>query len=95
MIGFFFGLLDLVTPVVSGLVLAVWGLLTGASVGAAFGFAKHWFSRGRRDFFSVKRLEPRRYDVVAEGEVAEQARGTLAHVGVNGHRLTKGEQDIA
>lgn len=71
--GFIFGLLDWVTPLISGLTLAFYGVVFGAILGALFGLATHVFSRGRRDFSSVSRLQASRYDVVVDEEIADEA----------------------
>ncbi|MFG2660146.1 general stress protein [Streptomyces sp. NPDC048425] len=78
LIGWIFGLLNWLDPVVSGLVLALYGLVFGAVVGALFGLLLHTAQGGRRDFTSVRTLQPSRYDVVADEEVADEAARLLA-----------------
>ncbi|MET7572144.1 general stress protein [Streptomyces sp. NPDC005492] len=78
LIGWIFGLLNWLDPVVSGLVLALYGLIFGAVVGALFGLLLHTAQGGRRDFASVRSLQPSRYDVVADEEVADEAARLLA-----------------
>jgi hypothetical protein len=73
LIGFVFGLFSLVDPLVSGFLLAIYGLVFGALLGAAFGLVSHTLSGGRRDFSSVGGMRADSYDVVADEEVAEDA----------------------
>ena len=73
LLGFLLGLFDWFDPLVSGLWLAWWGLLLGGDIGALIGGAAHWLSGGRRAFSSLAHLEADRYDVMAEGPVAEEA----------------------
>jgi hypothetical protein len=78
LVGFVFGLFSLVDPLVSGLLLAFYGLLFGALIGAAFGLISHALSGGRRDFSSVGVMRAESYDVVADDEVAESAARRLS-----------------
>src|SRR5215470_5559119 len=83
--GLFIGLLvGLFTagPTWIGLILG--GLLIGAAWGAIFGFASHAATRGRRDFSSAQSLTASRYDVIARGGTAEQARSILQQAGLLG-----------
>lgn len=41
-----------------------------------------WFSRGRRNLSSFKRLEAGPYDIVAQAEVANEARQMLTRAGL-------------
>ncbi len=81
LIGFIFGLFSLVTPLVSALALALYGLIFGAIVGAIFGLLFYSFSGGQRDFTSVGNIRAQRYDVVVDGEVANEAERLLAGLG--------------
>jgi hypothetical protein len=63
--------------------LIVGGVLIGAAFGAVFGFAGHAATRGRRDFSSTSRLTARRYDVIARGGHAEEARTVLARAALS------------
>ncbi|MDP8992426.1 MAG: glycine zipper family protein [Actinomycetota bacterium] len=72
-LGFFFGLFDWVELLVSGAILAAYGLVIGAVAGALMGLLNHGLSAGRRDFSSVPRLAGDHYDVVADLPVAEEA----------------------
>jgi len=58
--------------------------LIGAVWGAVFGYAGHAATRGRRDFSSQRSLTAMRYDVIARGGHADEARddGAPAHVEV-------------
>jgi len=81
--GLFIGLLvGLFTtgPTWIGLILG--GLLIGAAWGAIFGFATHAATRGRRDFSSAKTLTASRYDIIARGATAPQARSILQQAGM-------------
>lgn len=80
-IGFIFGLFSLVTPLVSALTLAFYGLIFGAIVGALFGLLFYSFSGGQRDFTSVGNIRAQRYDVVVDGEVADEAQRLLVGLG--------------
>ncbi|MFF3988063.1 general stress protein [Streptomyces sp. NPDC001797] len=73
LVGWIFGLLNWLNPVVSGLLLALYGLIFGAVVGALFGVLLHAAQGGRRDFASVRSIEPGRYEVVADEDVADEA----------------------
>lgn len=73
LIGWIFGLLSWIDPLVSALVLAGYGLVFGAIVGAAFGLLVHALHRGQRDFRSVSGLRPSSYDVVVDVQVADRA----------------------
>ncbi|MDN3027855.1 general stress protein [Streptomyces sp. S.PB5] len=57
------------------------GLLYGAAFGALFGFAGHAMTGGHRDFASRSQIVAARYDVVAEADVAEEAKNLLIKLG--------------
>ncbi|MFF6829146.1 general stress protein [Streptomyces longwoodensis] len=63
------------------LVLMLSGLAYGAVFGAVFGFAGHALSGGHRDFSSRSQIVAVRYDVVADAEVAEEAKNLLIKLG--------------
>ncbi|MQY13438.1 hypothetical protein SRB5_35860 [Streptomyces sp. RB5] len=63
------------------LLLMLSALLYGALFGALFGFAGHAFTGGRRDFASRSQIVASRYDVVAEPDVAEDAKNMLIKLG--------------
>ncbi|MEV7687413.1 general stress protein [Streptomyces bungoensis] len=73
LVGWVFGLLNWLNPVVSGLLLALYGLIFGAVVGALLAVLLHAAQGGRRNFASVRSMEPSRYDVVADEDVADEA----------------------
>jgi hypothetical protein len=54
----------------------------GVLGGALFGFAAHAATRGQRDFSSVRVLSAGRYDLIARGGSADQARTMLAELGL-------------
>ncbi|WP_458248409.1 general stress protein [Streptomyces sp. MAI_2237] len=78
LVGWIFGLLNWLDPVVSGLLLALYGMLFGAVVGALFGVLLHAAQGGHRNFASVRSIEPSRYDVVVDENVADEAVRLLA-----------------
>jgi hypothetical protein len=57
--------------------LMLGGVLFGAVFGAVFGFIAHAVTGGRRDFTSRSQIVAGRYDVVADAEVAEDAKNRL------------------
>ncbi|AXI80896.1 general stress protein [Peterkaempfera bronchialis] len=67
-------------PVWLGLIVG--GILIGAVWGALFGFVGHAATRGRRDFSSTKSLVASRYDLIARGGHADQARAALERAGL-------------
>ncbi|CAM5304551.1 Membrane protein OS=Streptomyces antimycoticus OX=68175 GN=SANT12839_087390 PE=4 SV=1 [Streptomyces antimycoticus] len=62
------------------IVLLVSGLVYGAVFGAIFGFVGHTMTRGQRDFSSRSQIVAARYDVVADAEVADEAKNMLARL---------------
>ncbi|MGW3645615.1 general stress protein [Streptomyces sp. NPDC000878] len=80
LIGWIFGLLNWLDPVVSGLLLALYGLVFGALGGALLGLLVYAAQRGRRNFASVRFMQPSWYDVVADDAVAEEAVRLLAEL---------------
>ena len=52
----------------------------GVLGGAVFGFAAHAATRGQRDFSSVRVLSAGRYDLIARGGSADQARAMLTEL---------------
>lgn len=72
--GFILGLFGVITPLVSGFVLAAWGLVIGAAIGALVGLVGHAAMGGQRDFSSVSGLRAARYDLMAAADVAAEAR---------------------
>ncbi|MFF4231834.1 general stress protein [Streptomyces sp. NPDC001820] len=81
LIGWLFGLFNWLNPVVSALLLALYGLIFGAVVGALLGLIMYAMQRGRRDFTSVSAMQPSRYEVVVDVEVADRAAALLDQLG--------------
>jgi hypothetical protein len=77
-VGLLFGLLNWFDPLISGLLLGLYGVVFGAAVGALVGLLSQALASGRRDFSSARSLEAGRYDVLADAEVADDARARLA-----------------
>lgn len=78
LIGWIFGLFDWINPLIASLLLALYGLIFGAVIGALLGLVMHALQRGRRDFASVRLVQPRRYEVLVDKEVADEATRLLA-----------------
>jgi hypothetical protein len=76
-IGWVVGLLDLPRPILTGVVLAFYGMVLGAAVGAGIGLVLYALRGGRRDFQASSALRPQRYDVVADAAVVERAQQLL------------------
>jgi hypothetical protein len=77
LIGWLFGLFNWFTPLLATLTLVLYGLVFGAVLGAIFGLIVHALQGGRRDFASVRVMLPSRYEVVADEQVADEARNLL------------------
>jgi hypothetical protein len=72
--GLFFGLLlGLFSNGSAWFLVIIGSAAIGALWGAAFGYAAHRATRGRRDFGSVKGLEAERYDVYVDASRADEA----------------------
>lgn len=80
LVGFLLGFLSLFEPVVSGTVLALWGLLLGAVTGVLLGLVGHGLSLGHRDFASVGAFHASRFDIVVDPDVAAGAAKYLREV---------------
>lgn len=78
LLGWIFGLFDWADPLVSALLLALYGLLIGAVIGAVIAVIAYALQGGTRDFVSVTSMRPRRYELVVDDEVADQAARLLA-----------------
>ncbi|MBT2388773.1 glycine zipper family protein [Streptomyces sp. ISL-1] len=81
LIGWLFGLFNWLNPVLSALLLALYGLIFGAVVGALLGLIMYAMQRGRRDFTSVSAMQPSRYEVVVDVEVADRAAALFDQLG--------------
>lgn len=79
-VGWLLGLFSLAAPLMAALVLGLWGLVIGAVIGAVVGLIGHGLSGGRRDFSSISTIRAERYDVLADVEVAEEARSMIESV---------------
>ena len=73
LLGWVFGLFDWADPLVSALLLGLYGLLIGAVIGALIAMLVYALQGGRRDFASVIAMRPRRYELVVDDEVADRA----------------------
>lgn len=82
LVGFLLGLFSFFHPVVSGFVLAFWGLLLGGAVGLALGVGGHSLALGRRDFASVGGFNAGRFDVVVDADFAQRASKHLRESGL-------------
>lgn len=80
LIGWIFGLLNWIDPIIAGILLACYGLAFGAVVGALVGFSLYALQRDRHDFRAVSSLQPRHYDLVADCAVANEALRLLGSV---------------
>jgi hypothetical protein len=78
LLGWVFGLFDWADPLVSALLLALYGLLIGAVIGAIIAVIVYALQGGRRDFASVTVMGPRRFELVVDDAVADQAARLLA-----------------
>ncbi|HEY0449615.1 general stress protein [Actinophytocola sp.] len=78
LIGWLFGLFNWYSPILASLTLALYGLVFGAVIGALFGLIVHALQRGRRDFASIRVMQPARYELVVDEEVADEAMNLLA-----------------
>ena len=73
LIGWIFGLFSWIQPLLASFTLAVYGLVFGAIVGAVIGLVMHAAQGGRRDFSAVQIMQPTRYEVLVDTEVADEA----------------------
>jgi hypothetical protein len=81
LVGWLFGLFNWFEPLVAAAWLAFDGFWFGGVVGALLGLLMHALLRGRRDFGSVSGMTADRFDVVADGDVAEEAARLLGGLG--------------
>lgn len=77
--GWVFGLFSWIAPLVAGLMLAAYGLIFGAVAGALLGLLLHALQGGRRDFSSIRVMQPSRYQLYVDIEVAAEAERKLAN----------------
>lgn len=76
--GWILGLFDLVSPPISGVLLALYGAVAGAILGALLGLAGHALTGGRRDFASISAFRADSYDLLVDDTHADQAAQLLA-----------------
>lgn len=69
LIGWLFGHANWLDPVVSALLLALYGLIFGAVVGALFGMPLHAL-QDCRAFASLRSMQPNRYEDVVDEAIA-------------------------
>ena len=69
------------SPRSSTFLLILSGIIYGAIFGGLFGFTAQALTGGRRDFASRSQIVATRYDVVADAEVAEDAKNLLIKLG--------------
>jgi uncharacterized membrane protein len=82
LIGWIFGIFNWINPLITGLLLALYGLVIGAVIGAIIGLILYAMQRGRRDFASVTIMSPKRYELVVDDEVADEAARLLLEAGI-------------
>ncbi|MFC9498836.1 general stress protein [Streptomyces sp. NPDC056982] len=73
LIAWLFGLVDWLDHVISALLLALYGLIFGAAVGALFGMPAHALQGVRRDFASFRSMQPSKYKAVVHEAVGDGA----------------------
>jgi len=74
------GWLGLITPLISGPILALYGVLIGAIVGAVAGFIRQVAFGDPRDFAWAQRIDAGRYDVMVEESFAREAGRLLSRL---------------
>ncbi|QBY10379.1 glycine zipper family protein [Deinococcus metallilatus] len=81
-IGLFIGLLFGLLGLAGGNILfaVAYGMVMGAITGLVWGLVSYAMTGGRRDFTSIGGMRADRYVIVADAEVAEQARALLANL---------------
>jgi hypothetical protein len=72
-----FGLVDWVSPILTGIILALYGLVFGALIGAVSGAIYYLLTSSRRNFLSEESLMPTRYEVLVDTAFATEARRLL------------------
>ncbi|MEU7819856.1 general stress protein [Catellatospora sp. NPDC049133] len=68
-----FGFFNWVTPLISLLLLVLYGAGFGAVAGGLFGLAGHALTGGRRDFSSVSAMQADRYQILVDAAAADEA----------------------
>lgn len=67
-------------PDANFILLALYALAVGITVGVVFAVFGYWMSQGKRDFRSVSQTMATKYEVLAEHKVAGQARELIANM---------------
>jgi hypothetical protein len=80
LLGWLFGLFNLVNPVVSMVRLAFWGLILGAVVGAVAGGLGYALTGGKRDFTSVSMMQAEHYNVLVDADLADDAQRLITRM---------------
>lgn len=71
---------NLVNPLVSMMMLALWGVILGAVVGALAGVIGYAATGGHRDFTSVSMMQAEHYNVMVDTDLADDAQRLLARM---------------
>jgi hypothetical protein len=77
LVGWLFGTFDWMTPLISWLLLVLYGSVLGALVGATVGWLAHLGTGNRRDVRPVPSFRARTYDLFVDAEHADQATAAL------------------
>lgn len=72
-LGLLAGLIFATDPNPALIVMVLYGLGSGALLGAAFGALTHAASGGMRDFVSIPSMQAERYELLVDEDVADQA----------------------
>ena len=88
LIGWRFGLVNWLDPVVSALLLTLYGLIFGV-IGGALSSMLYALQGGRRDFASPCSMQPSRYEVVVDEEVSDEAVGLIGGLQTTGGGPTR------
>ena len=78
LLGVVFGLLNWFDPLISALALGLYGVVFGAAVGSIVGLIGFAMTSGERDFSSRRTLTAQRFDLLADDDIADDARMRLA-----------------
>lgn len=73
LIGFIWGLFSWIEPLVSGIVLALYGLLIGGAIGALIGLVLYAVAGGHRDFTSDVHVQAASYSLLVDADEADRA----------------------
>jgi hypothetical protein len=78
--GLGFGLIFTIDPDPAIVLLTLYGLASGAVLGALVGAVAHAATGGARDFSSVPAMQAERYEIMVDDEVADRAADLLGAV---------------